>query len=114
ATAGSPAIVSRSSWLADEKIVRAKPLYAPVLKLAIVHHTASANDYTPAQAAAIVRGIEAYHVNGNGWNDIGYNFLVDRYGTVYEGRAGGIEKNVIGAHALGFNTGTVGISLIGN
>ncbi|MBV8080191.1 MAG: N-acetylmuramoyl-L-alanine amidase [Actinobacteria bacterium] len=114
ALAGSPAIVSRADWMADEKIVRAKPLYAKTLKLAIVHHTANTNDYTPAQAAAIVRGIETYHVQGNGWNDIGYNFLVDRYGNVYEGRAGGIDKNVIGAHALGFNTGTVGISLIGN
>ncbi|MBV8598544.1 MAG: peptidoglycan recognition protein, partial [Actinobacteria bacterium] len=114
AIAGSPAIVSRADWMADEKIVRAKPLYAKTLKLAIVHHTANTNDYTPAQAAAIVRGIETYHVQANGWNDIGYNFLVDRYGNVYEGRAGGIDKNVIGAHALGFNTGTVGVSLIGN
>src|SRR5207237_1468241 len=88
--------------------------YATVLKLAIVHHTAETNSYTPAQAAAIVRGIEVYHVKANGWNDIGYNFLVDRYGTVYEGRGGGIDRNVIGAHSLGFNTGTVGVALIGN
>jgi N-acetylmuramoyl-L-alanine amidase/FlgD Ig-like domain len=112
--AGSPAIVPRSGWGANEEIVRAKPHYAPALKLAVVHHTAGTNDYTRAQSAAIVRGIEVYHVQGNGWNDIGYNFLIDRYGTVYEGRAGGIERNVIGAHALGFNAGTVGVSLIGN
>ena len=112
--AGSPEIVPRTDWEADEKIVRAKPLYAPALKLAIVHHTAGTNDYTRAQAPAIVRGIEVYHVQGNGWNDIGYNFLIDRYGTVYEGRGGGMTRNVIGAHALGFNNGTVGISLIGN
>ena len=112
--AGSPAIVPRADWLADEKIVRAKPLYAPKLELAVVHHTAGTNSYTPAEAAAIVRGIEVYHVQGNGWNDIGYNFLIDRYGTVYEGRGGGITRNVIGAHSLGFNAGTVGISLIGN
>jgi flagellar hook assembly protein FlgD len=112
--AGSPAIVPRADWQADEKIVRAHPLYAPTLKLAVVHHTAGTNVYTAAEAPAIVRGIELYHVKGNGWNDIGYNFLIDRYGTVYEGRGGGMTRNVIGAHALGFNTGTVGVSLIGN
>ena len=109
-----PAIVSRSGWHANEEIVRAAPRFAPAVRLAVVHHTAGANAYTPAQAAAIVRGIEVYHVQGNGWNDIGYNFLVDRFGTVYEGRAGGITRNVIGAHAEGFNSGTVGIALIGN
>jgi hypothetical protein len=81
--AGEPAIVTRAQWGADEKIVRAKPLIAKTLKLAIVHHTVSLNTYTPAQAAAIVRGIETYHVQGDGWNDIGYNFLVDKYGTIY-------------------------------
>ena len=86
-----PTIVTRTQWEADEKITRAKPLYATTLKLAVVHHTAASNTYTPAEAAAIVRGIEVYHVKGNGWNDIGYNFLVDRFGTVYEGRAGGID-----------------------
>jgi flagellar hook assembly protein FlgD len=114
ASAGEPAIVTRSGWDANEEIVRGQPVYAAVLKLAVVHHTANANDYTRAQAAAIVRGIEDYHVEGNGWNDIGYNFLVDRFGDVYEGRAGGMTRNVVGAHAGGFNTGTVGVALIGN
>jgi N-acetylmuramoyl-L-alanine amidase-like protein len=111
---GTPAIVPRAGWGADEEIVRAKPSIAPADRLAIVHHTAGTNSYTAAQAAAIVRGIEIYHVEGNGWNDIGYNFLVDRFGTVYEGRGGGIDKNVIGAHSEGFNTGTFGVALIGN
>ena len=114
ASATMPPIVTRAQWHADEDIVRAAPRYARTLKLAIVHHTAGTNTYSPAQAAAIVRGIEAYHVLGNGWNDIGYNFLIDRYGTIYEGRGGGIARNVIGAHAEGFNTGTVGVALIGN
>jgi hypothetical protein len=112
--AGSPSIVSRAAWNADEKITRSVPHYAPAFKLAVVHHTAGRNDYTRAEAAAIVRAIEVYHVKGNGWNDIGYNFLVDRFGTVYEGRAGGMTRNVIGAHSLGFNSGTAGIALIGN
>ena len=86
---------------------------APALRLALVHHTAGANGYTAAQSPAIVRAIQLYHVKGNGWNDIGYNFLVDRFGQVFEGRYGGIERNVVGAHAEGFNTGSVGVSLLG-
>jgi hypothetical protein len=111
--AGAPAIVPRSGWNADEKIRRAAPSYAPVLRLALVHHTAGANGYTAAQSPAIVRAIELYHVQGNGWNDIGYNFLVDRFGQVFEGRYGGIERNVVGAHAEGFNTGSVGVAVLG-
>ena len=112
--AGSPLVVPRSGWGANEEIVRAKPTFAPAVRLVIVHHTAGTNSYSAAQAAAIVRGIEVYHVKGNGWNDIGYNFLVDRFGTVYEGRGGGVDRNVIGAHSAGFNTGTAGVALIGN
>jgi hypothetical protein len=111
--AGAPPIVTRAGWKADETIRRAKPRYASSIRVAIVHHTAGANGYDAAQSAAIVRGIEIYHVKGNGWNDIGYNFLVDRFGTVFEGRYGGIEKNVVGAHAEGFNTGSVGVAVLG-
>ncbi|MBA2383363.1 MAG: peptidoglycan recognition protein, partial [Actinobacteria bacterium] len=94
-------------------IRRASPSYAPDLRLALVHHTAGSNGYSQAESPAIVRAIQIYHVKGNGWNDIGYNFLVDRFGQVFEGRFGGIERNVIGAHAQGFNTGSVGVSVIG-
>jgi len=111
--AGSPAVVSRAAWGADESIVREPPQYAASIQLAIVHHTAGSNTYSRAEAPAVVRGIELYHVQANGWNDIGYNFLVDRFGNVYEGRAGGVDKNVVGAHALGFNTGSVGIAVLG-
>ncbi len=114
AAAGEPAIASRDAWAANDEIVRARPVIAPRVRLAVVHHTAGTNNYTRAQSAAIVRGIEVYHVLGNGWNDIGYNFLVDRFGTVYEGRGGGIDRNVVGAHAQGFNFGTVGVALMGN
>jgi len=114
AAAGMPRIVPRSDWQADESIVRAKPLYADTLRMAYVHHTAGTNSYTALQAPAVVRAIELYHVKGNGWNDIGYNALVDRFGTVYEGRAGGVDRNVIGAHAKGFNTGSFGIAVMGD
>ncbi len=113
--AGSPAIIPRSAWGADESIRRDKvPVYAPALRFAVIHHTVNTNDYTPAESAAIVRGDYVYHVKGNGWNDIGYNFLVDKYGQVFEGRYGGIDKAVVGAHALGFNIASVGVAMIGN
>ena len=111
--AGSPAVVPRAGWGANESIRRAGPIYAQSLRFAVVHHTAGANAYTAAQSAAIVRAIQTYHVKGNGWNDLGYNFLVDKYGQVFEGRYGGVERNVVGAHAEGFNTGSVGIALLG-
>src|SRR6185369_298026 len=110
---GSPPLLGREAWGANEAIRRAPPTYAKSVQFALVHHTAGSNSYTASQSAAIVRGIEVYHVKGNGWNDIGYNFLVDKYGQVFEGRAGGIERNVIGAHSQGFNTGSVGIAVIG-
>ena len=112
-SAGAPPIVPRSGWNADETIRRSTPSIAPAIRLAVVHHTAGANGYTAAQSPSIVRAIELYHVKGNGWNDIGYNFLVDRFGTVFEGRYGGIDRNVVGAHAEGFNTGSVGVSVLG-
>jgi flagellar hook assembly protein FlgD len=113
ARAGQPAIIRRNQWGADESIVRAAPYYAARVRFAVVHHTAGTNSYTAAQSAAIVRGIQRYHVLANGWNDIGYNFLVDKYGQVFEGRGGGIDRSVVGAHAQGFNTGSTGVSLLG-
>ena len=110
---GSPPLIGREAWGANEAIRRASPSYAPSVQFALVHHTAGSNSYSASQSAAIVRGIEVYHVKGNGWNDIGYNFLVDKYGQVFEGRYGGVDKNVIGAHAEGFNTGSVGVAVLG-
>ncbi len=109
----APPVVPRATWGADERIRRAPPSYASDVRFAIVHHTAGENGYSRSEAPAIVKGIQLFHVKGNGWNDIGYNFLVDRFGTIYEGRFGGADRNVIGAHAMGFNTGSVGIALLG-
>ncbi len=112
--ANAPPIITRADWHADEAIRRAPPYYADGVHLAFVHHTAGSNSYSKAQSASIVRAIELYHVQGNGWNDIGYNFLVDKYGQIFEGRYGGITKAVVGAHAMGFNSGSVGIAVIGD
>src|SRR3954464_3076685 len=112
--AAAPPILTRADWHADESIRRAGPYYADGVHLAIVHHTAGSNSYSKAQSASIVRAIELYHVQGNGWNDIGYNFLVDKYGQVFEGRYGGVTRPVVGAHAQGFNSGSAGIAVIGD
>jgi len=114
AIAHAPPVITRAQWGANELIKRGQPSYADQVRFAVVHHTAGSNTYTRAQSAAIVRGIQLYHVQGNGWNDIGYNFLVDKYGQVFEGRFGGVERNVVGAHAEGFNTGSTGVALLGN
>jgi hypothetical protein len=116
-TANAPPIITRAQWGANEQIRRNRkkgPKIADNVHLAIVHHTAGSNNYSRAQSASIVRAIETYHVLGNGWDDIGYNFLVDKYGQVFEGRYGGMDKAVVGAHAMGFNYGSVGVALIGN
>ncbi|MBM6402954.1 cell wall-binding repeat-containing protein [Phycicoccus sp. CSK15P-2] len=113
AAATRPTIYSRASWGADERIRKGSPSTGTV-KAAIVHHTAGANGYSSSQVPGIIRGIYSYHVNGNGWNDIGYNFLVDRFGRTWEGRYGGTTKDIIGAHAAPYNSSTFGISVIGD
>ncbi|WP_432066563.1 N-acetylmuramoyl-L-alanine amidase [Streptomyces sp. C10-9-1] len=114
-TEPQPPITSRADWGADESISPEEPGYLPgeKVKAVVVHHTAESNSYTCDQAPAVVRGIYAYHVKQLGWKDLGYNFLVDKCGTVYEGRKGGIDRPVMGAHAYGFNSETTGISVLG-
>ncbi|MER5215450.1 N-acetylmuramoyl-L-alanine amidase [Streptomyces sp. NPDC002838] len=114
-TAPRPPITSRAGWGADESISPEEPGYLPggQVKAVVVHHTAESNAYTCAEAPAVVRGIYAYHVKQLGWKDVGYNFLVDKCGTVYEGRKGGVDRPVMGAHAYGFNAETTGISVLG-
>ncbi|MGW0333171.1 N-acetylmuramoyl-L-alanine amidase [Streptomyces sp. NPDC003011] len=114
-TAPRPTITSRAAWGADESISPEEPGYLPggKIKAVVVHHTAESNTYTCADGPAVVRGIYAYHVRQLGWKDIGYNFLVDKCGTVYEGRKGGVDRPVMGAHAYGFNAETTGISVLG-
>jgi hypothetical protein len=108
-----PAILSRAAWGADESRVKHGPLLMPTVRAAVMHHTAGPNNYSRAQVPKIIRGDFAYHLK-RGWSDIGYNALVDRFGRIWEGRAGGLSINVMGAHAGGFNDSTFGVSVIGN
>ena len=82
-------------------------------KVGFLHHTDTPNGYAPEDVPAIIRSIYAFHVQSEGWCDVGYNFLVDRFGRIWEGRYGGVDKSVLGAHAGGFNTNSVGVALIG-
>lgn len=107
-------IISRRAWGADERIRCQNPTYDDSLGGATIHHTAGSNDYSREQSAGIVRGIYSYHAQTLGWCDIGYQVLVDRYGQVFEGRFGGLDRPVQGAHAGGFNENTIGVAMMGN
>jgi hypothetical protein len=109
-----PTIITRAQWGADESWRTCCVRYAPSVEMAFIHHTAGTNSYSCSDSAAIVRSIYRFHTKTRGWSDIGYNFLIDRCGNTFEGRYGGITSTRIGAHVLGFNTGTTGISLMGN
>jgi len=112
AATAQPATVTREQWGARTPACTVDT--SPVLKMAFVHHTVNANDYSQAEAPNLVRAIQAFHMDGNGWCDIGYNFLVDRFGTAYEGRQGSLTSFAVGAHAAGFNTGSVGVAMLGS
>ncbi|WP_238992791.1 N-acetylmuramoyl-L-alanine amidase [Jiangella aurantiaca] len=113
ADAPMPVIYSRAAWGADESLrEQTDPLYGDV-QGGFVHHTAGTNTYTEADVPAILRGIYEYHVVGRGWRDIGYNFFVDRFGRIWEGRWGGIDRAVVGAHVAGYNSYSVGVAALG-
>jgi hypothetical protein len=107
-----PQIISRAGWGADESWRSGSPSRASNVHMGVVHHTATSNTYSDARA--VMRSMYSYHTRTLGWSDLGYNIVVDQQGNVYEGRAGGLESGVIGAHARGYNTGSFGVSVIGN
>ncbi|MFI5809054.1 peptidoglycan recognition protein [Streptomyces sp. NPDC051561] len=108
-----PRIITRRGWGADERLKEKGNVYTKTIKAAFVHHSASGNGYSCSQAGSVLRSIYRYHVKSSGWRDFGYNFAVDKCGNVYEGRAGGVAKPVLGAHTLGFNTNSMGIAVLG-
>jgi hypothetical protein len=112
-TGGQLAITPRAAWGAKRCKPRDTAGYGRV-DMAFVHHTLSLNRYRRSDSPSIVLGICLFHRNVNRWDDIGYDFLVDRYGQVFEGRKGGIDAPVIGAHAGGFNTYSTGVAAIGD
>jgi hypothetical protein len=117
-TVPKPDIVSRAQWGADESLSPDPSEYNADVKAVFVHHTDGAA-YECTDSAAIVRGIYAYHTTpvdkgGNGWNDIGYNFLVDKCGTIFEGRKGGVDLPVLGAHTYGWNRESAGVAVLGD
>ncbi len=109
-----PAIISRAQWGADESMRCGPTVYDNGIRAAVIHHTAGSNDYSPQDSAEIIRAIYAYHTRTLGWCDIAYNALVDKYGQVFEGRAGGITKAVEGSHTGGFNVNTWGVAMLGD
>ncbi|MER6100617.1 N-acetylmuramoyl-L-alanine amidase [Streptomyces sp. NPDC001728] len=108
-----PKIITRKGWGADEGLRERGFVYTSTIKAAFVHHSATGNNYTCGQAPSVLRSIYRYHVKSSGWRDFGYNFAVDKCGNIYEGRAGGVAKPVLGAHTLGFNTNSMGIAVLG-
>jgi hypothetical protein len=111
-TSPKPPIRSRAAWGADESKVKEAPSYGTV-KGGFVHHTVNSNSYSMADVPALIRSIYAYHVDSMGWNDIGYNFIVDRFGQIWEGRKGGVDRAVIGAHTSGFNSQGFAMAALG-
>jgi hypothetical protein len=114
-----PPIHSRADWGADESLRSRNPgcgtpQYTSTIKVGFVHHTVTSNDYTPDQVPGLLRAIYADHVLSNGWCDIGYNFVIDKFGGIWEGRYGGINQAVLGAHTGGFNANSFGVSMLGN
>jgi hypothetical protein len=110
---GQPPIIARRAWAQGMAPPRVSPGYGAV-RVAFVHHTENPNGYGPGEVPAMLRAIYAYHRFVRGWNDIGYNFVVDLFGRIFEGRAGGVDEPVVGAQAGGYNLASTGVAVLGS
>lgn len=109
-----PVLLNRGDWGADPALRSGRPSFNRTIQQVHIHHTVNSNDYAAADVPGLLRGIYRYHTQNLGWSDIGYNFLVDRFGRTWVGRAGGAKRSVLGAHTLGFNSTSTGVAVIGN
>ncbi len=109
---GQPPILARSAWAQGMARPRVAPEFGAV-RMAFVHHTENPNGYTAGEVPAMLRAIFVFHRYARGWNDIGYNFVIDLYGRIFEARAGGIDEPVVGAQAGGFNAESTGVAVLG-
>lgn len=109
-----PQLRTRQDWGADPSWRNGRPHYLDQLRQVHLHHTATGNDYTRADVPGIIRGMYRYHTQSLGWFDLGYNFVVDRFGRTWIGRSGGASRLVQGAHTLGFNHISVGVAVLGS
>jgi SpoIID/LytB domain protein len=114
AAPGMPPIITRAQWGADESQRNRDPIYCDAVKVGFVHHTVSSSTYTPEEAAAQVRNLYAWYTEGLKYSDMAYNYLIDRFGRLYEGRYGGLDKCVVGGHTAGLNTNSFAVSAMGN
>lgn len=120
ASPDAPVVYPRSAWGGDACLAQSTDRSVETVErvdMLFVHHTvhsASANAYTADDVPRLLYGICSYHVTAQGWKDIGYNALVDSFGRVWEGRAGGLETGVLGAHTGGFNSVSTGVAFIGD
>ncbi|MBO1334844.1 FG-GAP repeat protein [Streptomyces sp. VRA16 Mangrove soil] len=121
-TVTKPPIIMRSEWKPDtsKAVNYSPPEYIDKVQAAFIHHTVDTNNYSCSQSAAMIRADYLYHVTPrpaehyDGWKDLGYNFVVDKCGQIFEGREGGVDEPVLGAHTYGFNSYSTGIAILGN
>jgi len=105
---GDVRLVTRKEWGARDPA--SKSYMSLPVDYTFIHHTAGKTCYDIDTCKSVVRGVQNYHMDSQGWNDIGYSFLIGQDGNAYEGRGWGIQ----GAHTVGYNSIAHAVSFMGN